>query len=614
MKPMLPTLFNETPMKENWKYEVKYDGFRGILSIHSENDISLVSRNGNDLLPQFPEIYKFAFGIAKDGVWPLPIILDGEIVLLENDFKSNFGGLQIRGRMKTESNIQRAADKNPCTFLAFDLLQSRGAGMTTKKYKERKKALASLIKEAQLPLEPNYGSSARIQMIPSYKSSSQAWEKVKDYDGEGLIAKAEDSPWEEGKRTTTWRKMKNWKKAKCFILSHDSSNGYYEVGVFLDTQVIPIGAFYFGISPEEKQALNSIIKENAYKTEKGKSYVHPGLCVELHYLEWYEEQLREPHFHQFLFQIKPEECTWMQIMLDEASLPESVDITHPDKPLWKSPVIDKLQYIRYLRKVSSRLLFFLKQRPLTVIRLPHGMFGESFYQKNRPDYAPSFVKTVQIENIDYIICDDLETLIWLGNQLAMEFHIPFQKAGVPHVNEIVFDLDPPSRDYFHLAVKAALEMKKVFDQLNLISFIKTSGNKGLQVYIPLHEGYTWDDTHLFTEFIANYLINQYPDEFTIERLKKNRNNRLYVDYIQHAEGKTIISPYSPRANEDALVSAPLFWEEVTEDLRPEAFTMSTVLERLKKMGCPFAGYEEAKEKQNFQEVLTFLQKNKGKTH
>ena len=609
---MLPTLFDETPVKGNWKYEVKYDGFRGLLLIKSQEEIQLFSRNGNDLLPQFPEIHNAVLKIIEEDLWTLPVFLDGEIVLLENDFKSNFGSLQIRGRMKTKENIQKASELNPCSFLAFDLLQSSGKRMTSMGYSERKKELSSLFKKAGLPLEVNYGSSARIQMIPSFRNSNQVWGAVRHLDGEGLIAKSEESVWEEGRRTTTWRKMKNWKRARCFIRSHDSSNGYYEVGVFKEKEVIGIGAFYFGINPEEKQALNSIIKENAYQEENGKSFVHPGLCVELKYLEWYEDQLREPHFHQFLFQVKPEECTWIQFMLDEASLPEPVEVTHPDKPLWESPAIDKLQYIRYLRKVSSRFLFFLKQRPLTVIRLPHGMYGESFYQKNCPDYAPDFVKTVRLENIDYILCNDLETLMWLGNQLAIEFHIPFQKIGSAYVNEIVFDLDPPSRDYFHLAIKAATEMKKVFDQLNLISFIKTSGNKGLQIYIPIPDGYTWKDTHLFTEFMANYLINQFPDDFTTERLKKNRNNRLYVDYIQHAEGKTIIAPYSVRANEEALVSTPLFWEEVKEDLRPEKFTMKTVLERLKKKGCPFAAYEEVKERQNFSEILSFLQSNQGK--
>ncbi|MGF2616693.1 DNA ligase D [Rossellomorea vietnamensis] len=614
MKPMLPTLFEETPVKGNWNYEVKYDGFRGILTLRSEKEISLISRNGKELLPQFPEIRDFFAEILSERTLPLPIVLDGEIVLLENDFKSNFSGVQTRGRMKSAQNIEKAADLNPCTFLAFDLLEIEGINFTGKPYLSRKKALKDLFKNGNIPLKPVFGSSARIQMIPAYNDSSEVLKNVRDFDGEGLIAKDSGSLWEEGRRTSTWRKMKNWRKASCFILSYDSKNGYYDVGVFNEEKIISIGSFYFGISPEEKDALNSIIKENAYKSENGKSYVNPGICVELNYLEWYENQMREPHFHQFLFHYKPEECTWERLMTDEASLPEVVEITHPDKPLWDSPAIDKLQYIRYLRKVSSRLLFFLRQRPLTVIRLPHGMFGESFYQKNCPDYAPDFIKTIRIDNIDYILCNDLETLMWLGNQLAIEFHIPFQKAESSYVNEIVFDLDPPSRDYFHLAVKAAQEMKKLFDQLNLISFIKTSGNKGLQVYIPLPDGYSWSDTHLFTEFIADYLTNQYPDEFTTERLKKNRNNRLYVDYIQHAEGKTIISPYSPRANEDALISAPLFWDELTEDLRPEQFTMKTVLERLNKMGCPFAGYEEAKEKQNIKDILSFLKSKRGKEH
>ncbi|WP_456274945.1 DNA ligase D [Bacillus sp. AK031] len=609
---MLPVLFDEMPKNGNWRYEVKYDGFRGILTIASKNEIRLISRNGKDLLPQFPEIKKECERIASELAWPLPVTLDGEIVLLENEYKSNFGGVQIRGRMKNESNIMHAAERNPCCFFAFDLLQSAGHSLTGKRYKERKKELTSLFQKSGLPINPLYGADARVQMIPGFKISDEAWSYVKDNDGEGLIAKTSDSTWEEGKRTPVWRKMKNWKRASCFILSHDSSNGYYEVGVYKEKDVWPVGSFFFGISPEEKQALNKIIMENAVRTDNGKYYVNPGLCVELNYLEWYEEQMREPHFHQFLFSTKPEECTWEQFMLDEAALPEMADITHPDKPLWKSPSINKLQYIRYLRKASSRLLFFLKQRYLTVIRLPHGMFGESFYQKNCPEYAPSFIKTVNKEGIDYIVCDNLETLIWLGNQLAIEFHIPFQLAGSPFVNEIVFDLDPPSRDHFSLAVKAAIEMKKLFDQLNLVSFVKTSGNKGLQIFIPIREGYSWSDTHLFTEFIANYLTNQYPEEFTTERLKKNRRDRLYVDYIQHGEGKTIICPYSMRANEDALVSAPLYWDEVTEELRPEAFTIDAVLERLKRIGCPFARYEEARKQQNFEEILTFLKNNQNK--
>lgn len=150
-------------------------------------------------------------------------------------------------------------------------------------------------------------------------------------------------------------------------------------------------------------------------------------------------------------------------------------------------------------------------------------------------------------------------------------------------------------------------MKEVFDGLKLISFIKTSGNKGLQIYLPLPENtFTYEDTRKFTEFIAHYLITKDPKNFTIERLKKNRGNKLYVDYIQHAEGKTIISPYSARGNEDGLIATPLFWEEVTESLSPEQFPLPTIVDRLKKHGDPFQSYFAAKESQPFHDILTFL--------
>lgn len=153
-------------------------------------------------------------------------------------------------------------------------------------------------------------------------------------------------------------------------------------------------------------------------------------------------------------------------------------------------------------------------------------------------------------------------------------------------------------------------MKELFDRLKLHSFVKTSGNKGLQVYIPLPPGYRWEDTSLFTEFIAHYLVTNYPEDFTIERLKKNRGDRLYVDYIQHGEGKTIIAPYSLRGNEHALVATPLWWHEVNDALHPEHFTIDIVLKRFQQEGCPFSKYEWVKEFQPFDKVIDFLKQSK----
>ncbi|MFI8577478.1 DNA ligase D [Rossellomorea aquimaris] len=606
MKPMLPTLYDELPENEEWLYEVKYDGFRGIIYVDSENQISLQSRNGKELLPHFPEIEKEIKTLLNERDLPTPFILDGEIALLRSSCSSEFFELQVRGRMRNKQKINLAAAGRPVKFLAFDLLQYGKKSFATEPYLTRKEKLKEVFTFLQLPLEPTPSLPSSLQMVPYFNDRQEIWELVEKEEGEGVVAKRKNSKWEAGKRSTSWVKTKNWKHCHCFITALDETNDYYHIGVFDNEKIMPIGLFHFGLSPEEKKSLKAMIKKNSTKNENSLYYIDPAITVEILYLNWYEDQLREPHFHRFLFSITPESCTMEQFKLDEASLPREVEITHPDKELFQKVSMTKLDYVRYLRKMSVAILPFLKDRSLTCIRFPHGLFGESFYQKNTPDYAPSFIETYKEDTIDYTVCNNLETLIWLGNQLALEFHIPFQRTKDTSVNEVVFDLDPPSRDQFSLAVKAASIMKELFDRLNLHSFVKTSGNKGLQVYIPIPPGYTWKDTGLFTEFIAHYLVNNYPKDFTIERLKKNRKGRLYVDYIQHGEGKTIIAPYSLRGNEDALVATPLWWYEVNEDLHPEHFTIDVVLQRFQQMGCPFTKFEWVKDLQPFDDVIQFL--------
>ncbi len=606
MRPMLPTLQHVLPTKGDWYYEVKYDGFRGILSVHSQEEISLESRNGKELLPLFPEVEKQIKTLLSENELPLPFVLDGEIVLLRSSYSSEFGGLQTRGRMRNREKIKRAATLRPVKFLVFDVLQWEKNTYDQIAYYKRKGKLRELFSLIRYPLEPTPSHPAVIQMVPHFTNHQLLWDLVQQEEGEGMVAKGKQSKWEEGKRSTNWIKYKNWKKCKCFITSFDENNDYFHIGVYDKEQIISVGSFHFGLSHEDKQILKTLIKKNSSMKNDSHYYIDPSITVEIYYLHVYDDQLREPHFHQFLFSTSPGECTLEQFRLDEASIPSGVEITHPEKELFPKVSLTKLDYIRYLRKMSVIILPFLMRRPLTCIRFPHGVSGESFYQKNTPDYAPPFVETYQEESIEFTLCHNLETLLWLGNQLALEFHIPFQKVNDAYVFEIVFDLDPPSRDQFPLAVKAAVIMKGLFDQLNLHSFVKTSGNKGLQVYIPIPTGYTWDDTSLFTEFIAHFLVSNYSDDFTIERLKKNRKGRLYVDYVQHGEGKTIIAPYSLRGNEDALVATPLWWHEVNDDLDPGHFTIDVVLQRFQQFGCPFSQFEMVKEFQPFDKVVHFL--------
>jgi bifunctional non-homologous end joining protein LigD len=608
MKPMLPSLTFALPTKPGWVYEVKYDGFRAILNWNT-NGIEITSRNGKPLLPQFPEIKDFLLKHEKQFKPFLPLQLDGELVYLENPFKANFSTIQVRGRLKSKRKINEEAQLAPCRLMVFDALMISGRQVYSSKYTLRKEVLMNLFKQLNFNNNPHPSNDQLLQYINAWDQFDEIWENVILFDGEGIVAKQQKSIWEEGKRSIQWLKYKNWKYVSCFVTAYEKSNGYFYTGVYNNKEIHEIGQVLFGFKPEEKQALMQIIKQNMFKEDQQFIYVQPAICLDIKYLEIYNNQLREPHFDRFRFDLTPSECTYQHFQFQQKNVTNDLKITHPDKPIWKKFNIQKAVYINYLREVSSYMLPFLKDRLLTVIRYPHGMDGEAFYQKNCPDYAPSFVQTFEEDGIHYLVCNQLKTLIWLGNQLAIEFHIPFQTINSNRPSEIVFDLDPPSIDAFPLAIKAAILIKEVLDQLKMISFVKTSGNKGLQIYIPLPDNvYSYDNTRLFTSFIAEYLVTKDPDSFTIERMKKNRGNRLYVDYVQHSEGKTIIAPYSMRGNKHGGVATPLYWEEINDKLKPEMFNMQYALTRIKMHFDPFKNYFNAKNDQSFQPILDFIKK------
>ncbi|MBD2869976.1 DNA ligase D [Paenibacillus sp. IB182493] len=383
-----------------------------------------------------------------------------------------------------------------------------------------------------------------------------------------------------------------------FLLGYSLNDESFMVGVLKDNAILPVGSFATGLKREEARSLLETIRTHQVRSDRTAIRVNPGICVELSFDAAEGDRLINPAFRSFQFGMDWKACTWNKLIVDQAPVRPEVKLTHPDKIVWDNPRIDKEGYAAYLVQIAPQMLPFLKNRVLTTIRYVHGVPGEAFYQKNCPDYAPDFIQTAVESGIRYIVCNDLSTLLWLGNQLAIEFHIPFQTVGEEKPLEIVFDLDPPGRERFPLAVKAASELRTVFEQFGIRSYPKLSGGKGLQIHIPLsrNTSLTYDDTRIFTAFIADYLVERFPDDFTTERLKKNRGARLYVDYIQHAAGKTIVCPYSARGNAEATVAAPLYWDEVNARLRPDTYNLPFVLNRLATGEEPMRDFFEQENK------------------
>ncbi|MBB6450662.1 bifunctional non-homologous end joining protein LigD [Geomicrobium halophilum] len=583
MSLMLAVAGQDIPSGNEWNYELKYDGYRAQL-IWEGSSCTLLSRNQKDLSKQFPEIIESCRDHFTESE---TLQLDGEIILFTNPGLADFHALKRRHRLRSNDKILVESQKRPAYFLAFDLLECQGQSTRSWSYIDRKKELRRLFKHYALPKTPVPHDQRRVQYVPATENAKDIKALAHLYRSEGIVAKTSRHPY-ANERSEAWVKVKTPHILTCFILSYQPSNGYFEVGVFRSGQAVTVGQCAHGFSKAEKETLVTIVKNNGRWDQTRNMYdIEPSIVVTVAYTT-YADDFREPRFQSFKLNTPARQCTWENWLNTALKWPEHVSFTHPEKPLWVKPEIYKRDFLEYVRTVAPYVLPHLRARLLTVVRYPHGTFAEAFFQKQCPDYAPSFVDTLSFEDTDYIVCNHVDTLLWLANQLAIEWHIPFSLSTSAYVEEIVIDLDPPDAKAFLLAIEGAAFIKEIFEQLQLTSFVKFSGNKGLQVYLPLIKNrYTYEDTHPFTEAIGAYCLQRRPDLFTRERLKKNRGRKLYIDIPQHAFGKTIIAPYSLRGNDDALIACPLFWEEVNKSLDRSQFTHKHVQERLLYDGCPF---------------------------
>jgi bifunctional non-homologous end joining protein LigD len=265
-----------------------------------------------------------------------------------------------------------------------------------------------------------------------------------------------------------------------------------------------------------------------------------------------------------------------------------VTLSHPDRVLFPEQSVTKLALAQYYETVSEWILPHVQDRPLTLVRCPEGYDKECFYQKHANDRIPEAVGRVEIPEDDgtacYMVADSLAALAGLVQMGVLELHTWGSKRDrLDNPDRMILDLDPDPAVAWASVVEGAQLLRTLLSELNLASFVKTTGGKGLHVVVPLQRVHTWDEVKAFSKSLADHLEHMIPERFLANMSKQKRKGKIYVDYLRNAKGATAVAAYSTRARPGAPVSVPLSWDELSADVRSDQFTLGNLGDRLSRL-------------------------------
>jgi bifunctional non-homologous end joining protein LigD len=640
--PMLASLTDHPFSHPDWIFEPKLDGYRIIAQV-KEGETTLLSRRGNNITRHYPNLVPFL------NVQPASeLIVDGEIIAMDGKGRQCFQCLQNYSNQTPLKGSERVT----LIYYVFDVLYMDGYDLRGAALRDRKSILSKVFK-----------SSEQVRLVDYFeREGAKIYEAAVKNGLEGVMAKRADSKYESGKRSHNWLKVKS-------MLSGDFVIGGFSVskkgrsqtfsslliGYFNSTgKLIFAGHVGSGFDDRTlndlKNRLSTLRIDDCPFSEipalnAPTTWVRPELVAEIKFSEWtIDGRLRIPVFIRLREDKTPDEVT----KSDHVTLPapdppidptssdiatqlrkqkdnfsidvegNTIKLTNVDKILWPATTshrgMTKRDLLIYLAEVSDYLLPHLKDRPLTLRRYPDGIEGEHFYQKHWGHSIPDFVKRVNIKEKsstgEYLVCNNLSSLIWLGQLGNIEFHTWFSRISIgPDMTKnskddvldypdfIIFDLDPyiysgqePSggepelnRDGFAKSCETALWLKEILDKLDLHAFIKTSGRTGIHIYVPIKRNFNFKTVSSTAELVSKYLVREHPQELTTEWTQEKRHGKIFLDYNQNVRGKTLASVYSPRPTPEATISTPLRWEELGK-VYPTDFTLTTLPSRLNKIG------------------------------
>jgi bifunctional non-homologous end joining protein LigD len=634
-EPMLATAVTSIRDAAHWLFEVKYDGYR-VFAGKAGSDVRIYTRRANDWTDRFRPI---AEGVAK--LAARECVVDGEACVLDESGRPSFGALQ--------EWLGGSPRRALISYVVFDLLWLDGRDLRQEPIEARRELLEKLLegskgatgvlsysREVRGDLEELLEAAKRTGLeglVAKRKGSryvggrSGQWLKLR-------FARRQDCA------IVGWVPMAGTKDEVGALLLAVAEQGKLvfagRVGTGFDTRT-------------RRDLARRLLADEAEGPEvegapriKGAHWVHPKLCCECGFAEWTRDgSMRAPRFLGLREDKTPLECVREAAGGDPAAddaphrfsaadgdSPSAADdepasaaddkpaaapppprrngpkLANPTKVLFPKDGITKQDIWDYYTAIAPVMLPHLAGRPLTLQRYPDGIEGEEWYQQNAPEKSPAFVRMVEVgprhENKKRIVCDNLDTLQWLANLAALTVHqwcchVPGSvttRAGIDHAlalpDYVVLDLDPGDGPWDHL-IEVAEAVRALLEALELESFVKTSGKRGLHVLVPIAAGPTHEQATGFAEQVARAVAKVLPGVATVERMKDKRSGKLYVDYGQNGEGRTIVAPYTIRARDGAVVSTPIAWSEVTRTLDPARFTIRAVLERVDKMGDLFAG-------------------------
>jgi bifunctional non-homologous end joining protein LigD len=623
--------------QSRWSFEVKWDGVRAIAYI-KPGRLRLESRNLNEISDAYPEVR----GILRD-LGMRDAVLDGEIVAFDDAGRPSFERLQKRMHVTSPSSIRRLSKSTPVIYAIFDLLYLDGHSLMRLPYEERRARLEEL------------GLGGPAWRVPAvHPGRGQAlWEATEAQGLEGIVAKRLDSRYEPGRRTGAWVKIKHTRRQELVIAGwlpgegrRTDRIGALLMGVYDEGGALRyagrVGTGFTDRMLDDLRARLAPLRRSespfatAPKLPRHAVFVEPELVAEIEFREWTGEGvkgegvkgegvkgegvkregvMRAPSF-KGLRDDKPADAVVREDRigvdpatpealfddverLPDGSLSVHVDgralkLSNWDKVLFPQTGFTKGDLIAYYARIAPVALGHLRDRPLTLKRYPNGVDAPYFYEKQSPSHRPEWVQTVRVGGVDYTLCQDRPTLVWLANLADIELHTSLSlSADSERPAMLVFDLDPGPPAGIVECCDVALVLRGMFAALGLESVVKTSGSKGMQMYVPLNTDVTYAQTKPFARQVAELLEQRLPDRVVSRMTKRLRGGKVLVDWSQNDDHKTTVTVYSVRARERPTVSTPVSWEEVQacrDAGDPEILTFDTgdALERVARDGDLFA--------------------------